>query len=202
MKAFATYCCDPWINEQANRAPVPSGANLVCRYRVFVGVDHLDETVWFRRQGGIDELWISMDDIGMTGRAVRGASCGTRREACELMLAELFHARAGFGWPTGFRSSGMLDEGEFQKIVQTVKVELDSVASVARSHRSLIVRVADNLGLVPEPSPRNSRMWQANCPGTGHFMLLNTEHEQFWCGYCNVSGDAKDLEEFVSRRKR
>ena len=70
----------------------------------------------------------------------------------------------------------------------------------AHENETEIIHVARELGLRPRPAGTGPVQWYANCPGTGHTLMITTSNDDFGCGYCRVNGGVDELRAFVAER--
>lgn len=200
MSDLLRYKYDPWIRESCNKGAPPPDVIHVFTHDLFIEIDHFVESVFLRRTDEIDELWIDTDCLS-PGRAIWGIPDGSDEVTAKLLFAELTYIRSKFAWPTGLTRSGLLNTMHYEDIIESVKTELDAVANVTASKRTLIVRTAAALGLDPDPESRRTGLWRARCPGTNHGLTLNSDLDEFYCGHCRKSGDTLALERFARKRE-
>ena len=199
---------------------IPSDATFLCCYEVSNLVMAYEEAAFFWREAGTDTLWVvsgesgvvdELDDGGLMqglpvenamlfGRAVSRASSGEETSAHLELLEVLFRARVGHDWPGKLVVSGVV-QGDYIELVADLERELEVNSQSARGNETEIVRKARELKLNPDPTGEHPRMWYANCPGRSHRLLLNTDLDEFWCGYCNEKGDLTGLAELVEVRR-
>lgn len=192
-----TIHIDPWIHHGAGK--VPTRAALVCAYHLYIGIDTIDEQVFFRRTAGYDELWVQGF---ITGLAVRALSSDEPFDACLRLFALLIRSRAGHGWPTGFQTAGLLNEKAFGRLLADLVAEMDDNSQAAESNKTEIVAVAQELDLSPEPTGTAPRAWQARCPETNHKLQIDAETNLFFCGWCRRKGGPPELRALTRERKQ
>jgi hypothetical protein len=64
-----------------------------------------------------------------------------------------------------------------------------------------IVELAKTLGLRPYSLVGGAPFVKADCPGTHHWIKINTQNGTWFCGYCHRKGDSEELKHFVKERK-
>ncbi len=177
---------------------IPSGATFLCRYEVSNILEDYEESAYFWREPGTDTLWVISDYH--RGRAVSRASAGDETSAQLALLEILFRARVGHDWPGKLVVAGTF-LSDYDQLVADLERELEVNTQSALGRETAVVHKARELGLHPDPTGKDPRLWNANCPGTNHRLLLNTDIDKFWCGYCNRNGDPAGLAEFVEDRR-
>lgn len=193
-------------------------AIFLCAYEVYFGVDTNTEAAFLHRCDGRDELVLLLhpdegvlDDL-LTGRMPAGARAGIAafvERQCDpsaagrALMDALFEARTSFAWPVSLSIPGVVDADGFRKIVGTVARRLAARSRSARRFmQSEIVRAAEEMRLRPEPSGSSTTSWQANCPGTQHFLMLDAKRDVFGCGWCKRRGGPHELRAFAEQRLR
>ena len=209
---------NPWPKERD--LIIPSGATFLCCYEVSNIVMGYEEAAFFWRESGTDTLWVvsgwpgivdNLDDGDLMqllpvktallfGRAVSRASAGDETSAQLALLEILFRARVGHDWPGKLVVAGTF-LSDYDQLVADLERELEVNTQSALGSETAVVHKARELGLHPDPTGKDPRLWNANCPGTNHRLLLNTDIDKFWCGYCNRNGDPAGLAEFVEDRR-
>jgi len=80
--------------------------------------------------------------------------------------------------------------------------QYEQIVTRTIEHETEIVIVARELGLNPEPSGLGLTLWKAICPSASHGLHISTHRDQFFCGYCSVTGGIDELRQFVKESKR
>ncbi len=177
---------------------LPSDATFLCSYEVAGNMYEREEHAYFLRSSGTDTLWIR-SDFGVVGKAVSRPTASDETTAQLDLLGILFRARVGFEGTGTLISSGAF-QSDYVELLADIERELEVNTQSALGRETAVVLKARELGLRPDPTGTDPQRWNANCPGTSHQLLLNTELDEFWCGYCNRNGDIASLAEFVEDR--
>lgn len=198
---------DPW---NAEVVPFDSSIGLerVCAHEVDVFLDSYEEHVFYAVSRGSEQLWIS-EPYALKSAAVlqikkvaeRELSRGIPLGPC-AMFDELLRARVGFCGPGGLVTEGLLTRDDYEAIVERLDADLASNREAAEAKTPAIIEVARELGLSPSALGTGSDHWSANCPGTGHTLMIGGDSETFGCGYCRRKGDAEELRRFVAERRK
>ena len=204
---------DPWIHQSRNNQPVPETAKPVCIIELNVGIDTLNEVIWFNRTNDKDELWTltTYDDsirwpsaanasLLKRGRVAVSNRAGASQDSAYRLLRDFIQIRAGHVWPSGFIKPGMIDKQTFEKLMEETEDGFERNIKVARKLASPLIQVARKLGLGPQPLPNSITAWQAHCPGTNHYLFISTQSDTFGCGYCRRKGGEDELKAFVKQR--
>ena len=188
-----------WPKNVPHDRGLPPESQLVCVFLKNVVIDNIEETLFLRRTKNIDELWVDGD----VGRwiSVKRKRRGDEEEAALEMFEALIRARIGHEWPVRILREGIVGNVAFSELISRVEAELSAKAKEAQGNISPIVATAETLRLHPAPAGTHPQLWRANCPGTGHTLYINTEIDQFFCGYCGRHGRSDTLKDFVSERK-
>ncbi len=212
-----------WPKSDPSTAPLPPHSALVCVIdisvdAIFDGV----EALFFTRRGDTDELWSGIgeelpahgvgcvdgpvtaylpSDLSVYGRVMTRRAVGDAVASAAEMVEALVWSRLGHSWPTGIIRSGLIDTALFDSIITKVENTIERNQEEARQRQSPIVRRAKWLGLNPEPTGVDPRHWSARCPLTSHRLYLNTETNEFGCGYCRRRGGSNELNAFARERR-
>ena len=86
---------------------------------------------------------------------------------------------------------------------QRAQAERDRLRAIAAADCDYpILHAARELGLGPEPSGTSPGSWQARCPATQHYLMIQAHNGEFGCGYCRWRGGVNELRKFVASRRR
>ena len=130
-------------------------------------------------------------------------TAGTPVEAVAKLLPPVLSTLMRFGGPLRLASPGLVDGGVFAEVIEQLAARSAKIGEGnLEQDQAAIVVLARELGLKPEPGMDALDLWEATCPGTQHRLLLNTNRNEFWCGYCNRSGDVDALRSFADERKQ
>ena len=162
-------------------------------------MDFRDESAYFRRFNGRDELWF-MDHSAWQGLGASMPSCGTTKQSCLILLEHLIRSRLGFEWAQKFVTPGIIKKAGFTALIRKIDDELNENTAKTLKNETKIVRVARELGLAPKPSGTHDGLWKARCPGKNHFLEISAAPGLFFCGYCKRSGGEDELRGFVVER--
>ena len=113
----------------------------------------------------------------------------------------------GGGAPSGMRNlvaTGYISEAQCALLFDRAKraqererIRYDKYCEEARKNETEIIHVARELGLGPCPTGVSPAQWRAHCPRvSGHPLMLTTETDRFFCGYCSVTGGVDELRAF------
>ena len=104
---------------------------------------------------------------------------------------------------------GYLSEGQYRLLLDRVQIFVDrkrkqyeQIVSRTLDRETEIIHVARELGLNPEPTGFGLSQWKAICPNASHGLYISSHGDQFFCGYCSVSGGIDELRRFVKDCKR
>ena len=213
---------DPWLKNVTVEAQIPSDATFLCAYGVHVGVDTIDEAAFIRRTADTDELWLAIEpdpeildsladgavsieidlsDAMQLGCAVVALKSSNQARAARALLNAHFRARVGFGWPTYVIHGGAISKRAFRTLIRGIKLELDDNARRASHDEAEILIAARELGLNPQVTGTGPHHWRASCPGTNHGLHIQSEANEFGCGYCRRKGGPEELRLFVAQRR-
>ncbi len=217
MVNFKDVKLDPRLKkEYENYEIIPEDAVFACAYFAFLNPFDYVEAVFIRRTQELDELWVAVwsyetygglldysdreqyDNFGCKKVALPH---GDEASSCRGLLNRHFRSQVGFSGPSDFIQSGIITEPEYRGIIDGLKYELDQFAQKARSNRSEIIDVAEELGLFPEPTGTGPHSWRATCPRTSHPLFICTEGNTFGCGWCKRKGGLEELRDFVKERR-
>jgi hypothetical protein len=193
----------PWsASTPREEFPTQEQRTLACVYDLNVGIDWVEECLWYRRRGGVDELWAA-GDLSNPWCAVRLASRGLmQRDACVRMFEALVRARWGYSGPAKLRQAGLIDARDLESLLARLAAERSSADLAAQAWASApIVEAARSLGLSPRPSGGKPTSWQANCPGTNHWLMVHAGTGEWGCGWCKRKGGVDELQRFVEARR-
>ena len=212
---------DPWSHFKED-VPIPRKAMFACAHELPMGFDALEEALYYHDGKDREELWSMGDGTPLDPQLLEGThdlswaqmaqKCPPRRlvwrdkqggpaAGCLDLLQQLVVARVGHLWPGDFLAGGIIEEPEFIELVGAIKAQLDEIQEQAREQESLIVQVARELQLNPEPEGTAPQRWWANCPGTGHRLMISSRSDSFGCGYCGRKGSVEELRTFVEERR-
>lgn len=187
---------------EANQAipkPPPPPSEIVCCVDVVTTVDDWTTIIRFVRHGGMDRVYCDEKPSMKAERETRG----TATEAVAALLPGVLSTLMRFGGPVKFAGPGLVDAEMFAEVGDELTIRwAKAQESNLEQGDVAIVTLARKLGLAPEPSSVASGIWDAQCPGGRHRLLLNTSRNEFWCGYCNRSGDLDCLRSFADDRKK
>jgi len=208
---------DVWLKHSKNRGSVPDDAELACLQEINLGaVDVIPEALFFRRNGGKDELWsagLTHDAPGKPraaqlasaykqGRVAWAGSQGTRATGAEILFRALTAARHGHVWPKGFLEGPLITEASHARILGELEAEHErNIREAEAQAEAEIIVLARRLGLRPEPAGQSPSAWYADCPGKAHRLMISSSANQFGCGYCRVKGGLRELEALANQRK-
>ena len=194
-----------WGSQAGDESPPPeSELELGCVYDLNIGIDVIDEAVYWVRRGAYDELWVHDGIDGGLWRAVRTEHRGVeRRASCLGMFEQFARARSGYAGPCGMRQPGLIGAQDLEALIARMAAEWKAAQQAAESWRSAsIVQVAEALRLGPRPSGGKPTSWLANCPGTNHSLMIHAGTGEWGCGYCCKRGRVQHLRLFVEGRRR
>jgi len=216
MAGSNTIQVDPWLKEQGSTA-LPSDAVFLCTYDDYIGIDTIEVAAFIRRTAGREELWITSDvfevpvnvlannnpltDMAVSVAASRPVTKVALSDAGLALFEALFEARIGFRWPTKHISSGLVSATVFENLVSGLETRLNQNVEESRRTRSKIVDTASNLQLNPEPGGLDPDYWRARCAETHHHLELKASTNEFFCGYCGISGGPCELMDLAKDRK-
>ena len=134
---------------------------------------------------------------------------GTFDESLIELLGGFFSTPAGApGDIDHLIATGYINKAHFRTLLERVKcyrekerLEREAFSKQAYENETEIIHVARELGLNPEPAGIGPIQWYANCPGTGHTLMITTSNDDFGCGYCRVKGGIDELRAFVAERR-
>ncbi|NBV85811.1 MAG: hypothetical protein EBS01_06020 [Verrucomicrobia bacterium] len=174
-------------------------SHLVCSVAVNTIINDLHISIRFSRENGLDrvycEKYSSIEAISETQ--------GTTGEAITKLLPNVLISLLSFAGAIRFSDAGLVDEMAFTKLLDELNARILDIKNQNLDQKEeTIISLASDLRLVPEPSFVSSGVWKARCPGTNHCLLLNATRNEFWCGYCNRSGNLHDLRLLVDERSR
>ena len=217
MDNFKDVKLDPGLKkEYENYKQIPEDAVFACAYFAFLNPFDFVEVVFFRKTKELDELWVAVwsyeiydglsdystkeqyDNFGCSQVALLHSD---EASACRSLLNQHFRSQVGFSGPSDFIQSGIITEPEYKGIIDGLRYELDQFARSARSNRSEIIDVAEELGLFPEPTGTGPHAWRASCPRTSHPLYISTDSNTFGCGWCRRKGGSDELRAFVKDRR-
>lgn len=178
---------------------VPRGSVLVCSYLLYVGIDHLDEEAWLARSGGLDALWLR-NRFGTT-EGPSAETAGRPEVAARRLLEMAIRGSWAFQLPTEVVRPGLVSGEDLERILASVRADLERHDAEARGRETVIVRVARELGLDPESTGSGPDHWQARCPGTNHPLYVQAATGTFGCGWCRRKGGEAELRGFVEERR-
>lgn len=215
---FELLAFDPWGREQDNTIPVGQQTIVtvemscfVDEYEVTLILDHDAPDRWHIWER--TEVWGAPDELKRL-LTFRTGTWELETGTLEEIVAELLYARRDLLFPRRFLHPGLLDEGQWQALIERVEErherECAAAKERARTIPSLLIRVAGELGLYPEPTGEDEHSWHASCPGGNHELMIGTHDESWGCGYHKRKGGIKELRAFVAacrsrkqgRRKR
>jgi hypothetical protein len=222
MAEYQIITLDPWLKNVTAETQIPSDATFLCAYGVHVGVDTIDEAAFIRRTADTDELWLAIEpdpeildsladgavsieidlaDAMQQGCAVVALNSSNQARASRALLNALFRARVGFGWPTYVIHGGAISKRSFRTLIRAIKRDLDDNARRASCEEAEIVVAARELRLSPEATGTGPHHWRASCPETNHGLYIQSDTNQFGCGYCRRKGGPEELRAFVVERR-
>lgn len=204
-----------WPGGRETVAILPGFLRLVCEYEEDVFVDGLRARLYFARSGDSDVLyhWNELDGgpdpsddqapyVRATVAAVAPRS-GTERQAAARMLGAVWRSQWGTSHPRRYRSGELVSRVVFRRVRGEIEAEWEARRAEAEKHRGAeLIRVAEELGLQPQPAGAGPHAWYINCPtGRGHRAQAESKSNQWGCGYCQVRGGPAELREEVARRR-
>lgn len=191
---------DPWEAYYFEQA-IPAEALHLCSYEYFMIVQEFEVSVYLHRTGDTDELWISEDYAHHKEPLFTVPRKNSVHSAGKRLFDLYIRGSVGHRWPSRFIDAGIINEDAFDNIVGNIKEELDQNVKSAEKNETEIIKVARELKLNPTPTGTGPAHWRANCPGTGHHLLIQAETNSFGCGYCKRKGNSDELQTFVALRK-
>ena len=212
---------DPWTQNEED-VPIPRKAMFACAHELPMGFGALEEALYYHDGKDREELWSMGDGAPLDSqllkethnlhwaqvvekrpprRLVWREKRGGPAVGCLDLLRQLVVARVGHLWPGAFLAGGIIEEPEFLELVGAIEAQLDENQDLAREQESPIVQVARDLQLNPEPAGTAPHRWWANCPGTGHRLMISSGSDSFGCGYCARKGGVEELRAFVEERR-
>lgn len=185
-------------------APDRGALQLGCVYELDIGVDTVDEAVYFMRRRVYDELWVEDALQGGTWRAARMKRQGLdERASCLRMFERFVRSRSGYAGPGGVQVPGLIEAADVEALNAKLDAEWQAAQQAAELWRSApIIRTAEELGLGPRPSGGTPVSWEAHCPGTNHSLMIQARSGQWGCGWCRRKGEGPELRAFVAERRR
>jgi hypothetical protein len=210
-----------WPRSSDHPAGLPIGCEFVCSYVNSFGIEDIDQSVFFKRTGERDELWVicgtssltskklaegmdpadlPLDDAITWGLTVSRNHHGSISSAKVGMLEVLIRSGIGYNWPRRYIDGGHVKGGAFSDLVAKLEAELDDNSREAKSGNSAIVAAAQELHLYPRPSGTGPNSWIASCPRTNHPLRIDAEADIFGCGWCRRKGGPEELRTFVADR--
>jgi len=212
---------DPWSHREED-VPIPRKAKFVCAHELPAGFGSVEEALYYLDSKDTEELWSMGNGAPLAPQLLEGAhnlywaqvvdkrpprrlvwreKQGGPPVGCLDLLRQLVVARVGYLWPGGFLGGGIIEEPEYLELINAIEAQLDENQVLAREQESPIVQVARDLELNPEPEGTAPQRWWANCPGTGHRLMISTDSDSFGCGYCARKGGVEELRIFVEERR-
>lgn len=193
---------DPFLhNGQDVNSPL-EGAQFLCSYWLFAGVESVDEHAYLLRLEDQDELWVRN---GLLGSGIAASSKTLKQYAdieCALTLLTVrFMASLGHLGPEGCWRAGLVSVSRYDALVAAIKTYIKMASQAARAKDSAIVKGAAELGLNPEPTGHAANTFRARCPGAKHGLQIDADKELFYCGYGKHGGDVEALRAFVAKRQ-
>ena len=224
-----TRTSDVWLKaDGAYRRLPPKTVRVLCAYRLYVGIDTIDEALFFRKTAESDELWIS-DGVSLhyghelgrgrtidsqeiiaqsdlkCGLAIRARIAGDQATSAESLLQPLISWRVGHAWLSLFLAAGAIDRTCFSGLL----TELEQVVACRSMALTGEPRDPDGIHAVAHEfrytvyvSTQNPLHGEMNCPNTKHSLFVSLKTNTFGCGYCRKKGGPKELREFIIERKR
>lgn len=187
------------LPRRAKRRPATPPSELVCCVDIKTMFDDFSIDIRFMRHEGIDRIFCD----GYPSAKAERETVGSASESVAMLLPEVLSTLMRYGAPLKFVSPGLVDGRSFAKIVDELALRSAKIREGnLEQSTAAIVTTASSLSLKPEPSSDAANLWDANCPGTHHRLLLNTSRNEFWCGYCNRGGDPGVLRSFADERER
>ncbi len=187
------------MNSDPGVPTIPADAVFVCEYEQDVVLDSFEESAYFRRTGGTDELWIT--SYYQTKLAVSAPTADELLVAARRLLDRYIRGSWGFQGPKGMLTPGLMSADDLNALLSEIQADHDRNVVAAKSIESRLVEVARELGLCPEPTGTGGTHWQARCPGTNHPLYIEASVETFGCGWCKRKGGEAELREFVRERR-
>lgn len=189
---------DPWLQKGHDQI-LPEDVQFICKFEVNYGFDIRDESLYFRRSNGRDELWFS-DHASWQGLGVSMPSIGVPEDSCLILLEHLVRSRLGFEYPVKFLEPGIINNADYDALIARIEDELRENTAKTLKSETNIVRVARELGLNPRPAGTHEDLWWALCPGRNHTLQIGGPEELFFCRYCKKKGGEEELRAFVLER--
>ena len=223
MSEHQILSVEPWESGGAVEPSISSEFVFVCAYEILVEmIADLTELAFIRRTADRDELWVAVDPppeilaalaelpkpAGVdpsrpikAGRAVVARRASNVLSAATALLGALFEARKGYGSPQQLLLGGLVDRQAYEAVRAELRREHDENTEAALLEElNEIVIAAEELNLRPRPTGTGPHHWAANCPGTNHTLMIESETNQFGCGYCRRNGGRDELRAFVEER--
>jgi len=212
---------DPWTQNEED-VPIPRKAMFACAHELPIEFGALEEALYYQDGKDREELWAIGNVDPLDPQLLKGAhnlywarvvvkssphrliwreKQGGSAAGCLDLLRQLIVARVGYLWPGAFLAGGIIEEPAFLELVGAIEAQLKQNQVLAREHESPIIQVARDLQLNPEPEGTAPQRWWANCPGTGHRLMISSSSDSFGCGYCARKGGVEELRAFVEERK-
>ena len=166
--------------------------------------------LFLHRVAGVDVLWVEVRE-SMYGQVTTETkpygelpSVGDLAEGARRLVDAAMDANALTGFGDVESCVPWFDPAYVGAARQRAQAERDRLRAIAAADCDYpILHAARELKLYPEPSGTSPGSWQARCPATQHYLMIQAHNGEFGCGYCRWRGGVSELRKFVaSRRKR
>lgn len=212
---------DPW-SQRGVHDTIPWKAMFVCAHELQIRFGEVEEALYYHDGKHREELWSMETGAPLNHHLLKRAHNLYRAQAiegstprrlvwrekkcraavgCLDLLRQLVVARVGHLWPLGFLAGGSIKEPEYLELVEAIRAGIDENRVLAREQASWIIHAARDLRLNPEPEGTAPHRWWANCPGTGHRLMISSGSDSFGCGFCGRKGGVEELKAFVMERR-
>lgn len=129
--------------------------------------------------------------------------CPTLKENALFVVRNYIEANVPYNGFPHFFSSNVFTEEEFETMIDALKKEREERIKKAGKRVTPLITFLKDQNLNPNPSGDASELWNAICPsGRNHFLLVNTEYDEWLCGYCRKKGKQEDLQKWLLEIKK
>jgi len=176
--------------------------------------NELDATIvvriFMQRVAGVDVLWIEKGiQFGEQEQRIKVRpfgelpSVGDLADGASRLIDAGMRASALWGLDNVRRCAPWFDEKQIEVAWRRAQAERERLRAIAAADCDYpILHAARELKLNPEPSGTSPGSWQARCPATQHYLMIQAHNGEFGCGYCGWRGGVHELRKFVASRRR
>jgi len=165
--------------------------------------------LFLHRVAGTDELWVEDTCSEYQEQSAPAEPYGELPSVGDLAegpLRLIETAMRASQWPhlsNVQRCVPWFDEKHVEGAWRRAQAERERLRAIAAADCDYpILHAARELKLDPEPSGTSPGSWQARCPATQHYLMIQAHNGEFGCGYCRWRGGVNELRKFVASRRR